>query len=161
MFRNAAPAEAVEIEQGRSRGSDADFVPITHLSLDLPAPATGWLVELERRGIEVMVDDIGRRSVPRDVARMLIAEHAAAAVRKREAMALAEQRAIEADRAFRARLWGGVRAELMPPGASPAAVMLQLDKDSQPRRRSVLQEALSNDSGLTFHSLAPTSDDAS
>jgi hypothetical protein len=37
--------------------------------------------------------------------------------------------------------------------------MLQADKDAQPRRRSVLQEALANSEGMTFHSLAPTPED--
>jgi hypothetical protein len=32
-------------------------------------------------------------------------------------------------------------------GVSAAALMLQADKDAQPRRRSVLQEALSNSGG--------------
>jgi hypothetical protein len=67
-----------------------------------------------------------------------------------------EAQAVEADRAFRSQLWGGVRADHMPPDAAPAAVMLQAAKDSQPRRQSVLQHALSREDGMTFHPLPST-----
>jgi hypothetical protein len=158
MFRNTATAEAGEIEQGDSHGDHADLVPMSHLSLDLPAMTAGWQAELERRGIVVVLDDLGRQAVSRGDARRLFDEHREMEMRRQEVAQRIELAAIEKDRAFRAQLWTGIPADLMPPGAAPAAVMLQLDKDAQPRRQSVLQEALSHDSGLTFHSLAPTPD---
>jgi hypothetical protein len=57
-------------------------------------------------------------------------------------------------------LWGGLPAERLPIGVLPAAVMLQAAQDARPKRLSVLQEALANDSGLTYHSLAPASDES-
>jgi hypothetical protein len=40
-------------------------------------------------------------------------------------------------------------------------VMLQSARDSQPKRLTPLQEALSNSGTLTYHSLSPTSEDES
>jgi hypothetical protein len=61
---------------------------------------------------------------------------------------------------MRSELWGGLPAERLPIGVLPAAVMLQAAQDARPKRLSVLQEALANDSGLTYHSLAPASDES-
>jgi len=159
MFKTAPAAEAVEIEQGDAHGNHADLVPLSHLSLDLPAPEIGWLAELQRRGIEILQDDIGRSSVPRDIARMLIAEQAAAEMRKREVMARIEQQAEQHDQQFRAQLWQGLPSEYLPPGASPAAVMLQAAKDARPRRQTPLQHALSNTGELIYHPLAQTDEE--
>jgi hypothetical protein len=158
MFRampaTAPPADTDVIDP-------ADLVPLSHLALDLPEPPVGWRTFLADRGIPIGSDELGRDAVSRDDARQLFTERREAEGRKREVVERNEQRAIEQDRRFRAQLWPGIPADLMPPGAAPAAVMLQANKDAQPRRRSVLQEALSNDSGLTYHSLAPTPDDES
>jgi hypothetical protein len=54
--------------------SAEDRIPLSHLELDLPAPTTGWLIELDRRGISVITDDIGRQAISRDDARRLITE---------------------------------------------------------------------------------------
>jgi hypothetical protein len=134
-------------------------IPLSHLSLDLAAPAIGWAAYLAEKGMSIVLDDLGRAALPRGDARTLFVERAEAEARKREAMERIEQEAVEADARFRAQLWQGVPADLMPPGLAPAAVMLQADKDAQPRRQSVLEEALSNSGGLTFHSLAPTQDE--
>jgi hypothetical protein len=40
-------------------------------------------------------------------------------------------------------------------------VMLQAAQDARPKRTSVLQEALGNGGGFTFHSLAPVEGDES
>jgi hypothetical protein len=140
-----------------------DPIPITHLALDLPEPATGWLAELERRGIAVTVDDIGRRSVPRDVVRMLLAEQAAAEVRKREASALAERLAVERDQQWRAGLPRGLPWYQVPDGVLPVQAMTQAARDAQPKRRSVLQDALAGGETV-MHILEPQpafEDDAS
>ena len=47
----------------------------------------------------------------------------------------------------------GVPADRLPPDVLPAAAMLQAARDNEPRRRSVLEEALDNDGSLTYHSL--------
>jgi hypothetical protein len=159
MFRHGAAVEAGVIEQGDPHGDHVGLIPLSHLSLDLPVPATGWLAELERRGIEVLDDDLGRPSVARGAVRMLIAEERQREQLRRDKAAAAEKAAVAADEQFRARLWAGVRADRMPSDARPSDVMLAAAKDALPRRRSVLEEALANDSGMTFHSLAPTSDE--
>jgi hypothetical protein len=46
---------------------------------------------------------------------------------------------------------GGVPADRVPDGVSPAAAMLQATRDAEPRRRSVLEEALANETDLTYH----------
>jgi hypothetical protein len=65
----------------------AEPVPLSAIALDLPAPAAGWAFELERRGIPIVLDDIGRPSISRDAARDLLAarrEQEEAAARHRE-----------------------------------------------------------------------------
>ena len=98
-----------------------DTIPLSHLELDLPAPITGWLIELDRRGIQVVSDDIGRPSVSRDNARVLIAEHHQNEARKARMREEAEQAAIEADQQWRAQLAyaGSARIEV---GFEPATV---------------------------------------
>ena len=80
-----------------------------------------------------------------------------AAARKREAL---EREAEERDRAYRAQIWKGVPASAFPWVESAASVMVAAIRDSQPKRESVLQEALSNSGGITYHSLAPTGDES-
>lgn len=53
-------------------------VPLSHLSLDLVEPPKGWLAMFAARGIETVVDDLGRPAIPREVLGDLIAERAAA-----------------------------------------------------------------------------------
>jgi hypothetical protein len=61
MFRTAPDADLSQIVT-----VPADtLIPLSHLALDLPAPTTGWPVELDRRGIEVVTDDIGRKAISR------------------------------------------------------------------------------------------------
>jgi hypothetical protein len=157
MFRtNTATAEAGEIEQGDPHGDHADLVPLSHLSLDLPAPAEGWPAYLSSRDIAVVTDDLGRQAVSRGDARRLFAEQREGEARKREAMARIEQQAEAKDREFRSSLWQGLPSEYLPPGASPAAVMLQAAKDARPRRTTPLQHALQNSGELIYHPIAQT-----
>jgi hypothetical protein len=138
-------------------------VPVSVLALDLPEPAGGWLVELERRGIEVTVDDLGRRSVPRDVARTLIAEHAAAEDRKREVMQRNEAAAVEADRAFRAALPQGIPWHRLPSlDVLPVQAMTAAAAAEQPRRTPTQNEWLFGevDDLMVYHEL-PAEDAAS
>jgi hypothetical protein len=43
----------------------------------------------------------------------------------------------------------------------PVVAMTAADRAAQPKRTSVLQEALANSGGMTYHSLAQTDEDAS
>jgi hypothetical protein len=128
---------------------------LSHLSLDLEELPIGWVAYLNNIGVEIVEDSIGRSAVSSVDARMLIAE-----VRKAEKRAALERHAVESDQQFRAQLWSGVPADRLPPDVHPAAVMLQVSRDAQPKRKSVLQEALSRTDTLTFHSLAGHDADA-
>jgi hypothetical protein len=127
------------------------------LELDLAAPVEGWGAFLASRGIEVVLDDIGRLSISRGAARQLFAEKREAEAHAREVAARREREAIEADQQRRAQIWGGAPAV---EGVSAAALMLQADKDAQPKRRSVLQEALAGSETLTYHPLPKLEDES-
>jgi hypothetical protein len=131
------------------------LISLVELELSLDAPVEGWTVFLAARGIEVTLDDIGRMAVARVDARRLLTEKREREAEQARRRKLAEAQAVADDQLRRSRIWGGAPAV---EGVSAAALMLQADKDAQPRRRSVLQEALSNSDGMTFHSLAPTPD---
>ena len=157
MFRAAAlPVEDVADPW-------SDLLPLSLLSLEMDAP-DDWRPYLEARGVAVVVDDVGRLAVSRGDARALLAEYREsvaaereAAARKREAL---EREAEERDRTMRAQIWRGLPAELVPEGVAPAAAMLAAAVDSRPKRVSVLQEALTNPGGATYHSLAPDADES-
>jgi hypothetical protein len=152
MFKAAAAAvEAPVVFR------DESPVPLSHLQLDLGEPAEGWRPFLADRHIEVVVDDLGRLSVARDDVRRLFDEHHDNEERKAQRRKLAEAQAVADDQIRRAQIWGGAPAV---EGVSAAALMLQADKDAQPKRRSVLQEALAGSETLTYHPL-PKSDEAS
>jgi hypothetical protein len=155
MFRSAPAAEPAPVDQIVAD----DLIPISHLELDLPAPATGWLIELDRRGISIVADDLGRLAVTRDSARQLFDEHRENEARKREAAQRQEQAAIEADRQFRARLPRGTPWYAFPDSVSPAEAWRAAELAAQPKRRSVLEEALANEGTLTYHAL-PKGDDS-
>jgi hypothetical protein len=89
-------------------------IPVSHLSLDLPEPITGWARALAERNIEVAEDDLGRPSVQRHVLGELLVDD-----REREAR-LAAQRAEQAA-ALKAPVPGGVPAL---DGASPYESMV-------------------------------------
>ena len=128
-------------------------VPLSHLVLDLDQePVAGWPSYLADRGVELVLDDIGRPAVSRDAARALLAEKREDEQRRREVVARQEQRLIEADEERRAQIWRGVPADRVPADVHPATAMLQSAKDAaRPRRESVLQHALSNSEGITYH----------
>lgn len=128
------------------------------LSLDLPEPPLGWAAYLNAKGVEVVGDDIGRASISRDAARQLFDEYRADEVRKAEHRARQEREAIEADRQFRAQLPRGLSWVDVPPGVLPVVAMTAADRAAQPKRTSVLQEALSGES-MTFHRFSPAEDE--
>jgi hypothetical protein len=131
----------------------AELIPLSVLALDLPAPAE-WSAFLADRGIEIVLDDLGRSAVTKADARQLFTEQREPEVRRREKAAELERQAIEADQLQRAQIWKGLPWHMIPDGVSPAQAMVAAEKDAKPRRRSVLQDALSN-LGTVFHPIAP------
>jgi hypothetical protein len=128
----------------------AEPVPLSQLGLDVPEPPAGWVFELERRGIPIVLDDIGRPSISRDAARDLLAkrhEQQQAAARRREAI---ERRVIEADQRFRASLPAGIPAGAVPEGISAGQLMMLSDPMQGSRRESVVADALKNDGRLIY-----------
>jgi hypothetical protein len=117
-------------------------VPLSVLALDLAEPAEGWPNFLGRRAIKIIPDDLRRDCVSRGDALRLLDEKRESDLRQAALRRMAEQQAVEDDARRRAQIWQGVRASALPPGAAPAAVMLQAAKDAAPKRRTVLQDAL-------------------
>ena len=136
----------------------SDLIPLDVLALTLEAPpAVEWATHLNGRGIAVLADDIGRLAITRADARSLISERRDLDARQSEMRKAADQRAIEADQEFRSRLWAGLPAEALPVGVAPAAAMLQASRDAQPRRRTLLDEALAGGT-LAFHPIEDADD---
>jgi hypothetical protein len=102
---------------------------------------------------EVVLDDLGRRCVSREVARGLFAARAEAEVKAREVRERLEAEYLE--RAAANPVWTGIPADRVPDGVWAAAAMLQAAKDEQPRRRSVLEHALTNDGSIEYHPVGP------
>jgi hypothetical protein len=149
MFKTAPAVEPAPVEV-----EPADLIPLSHFALDHPQPSEGWSNFLGRRGIKLRPDDIGRDSIRRSDAQVLLHEQRASQLRAVKLRQLAEAEAVEADQLRRAQIWKGVPADHMPPGVAPAAVMLQADRDAQPKRTTPLEEALSNSGTLTYHALS-------
>ncbi|HEY6810418.1 MAG TPA: hypothetical protein VIZ70_04765 [Propionibacteriaceae bacterium] len=112
------------------------------LELDLPAPTLGWLIELDRRGITVLADDLGRKAISRGDARMLLDEQREDEDRAREVAARREQQLIQQDRLRRASLPTGIPAGMVPDGLRPAEAMMLAGESSAPRARSVREQLL-------------------
>jgi hypothetical protein len=137
----------------------ADLLPLSHLELDLPAPVESWAAHLAGRNIEITLDDIGRMSISREDARLLIAEQREAEVRRREKVAELERQAVEADQRRRAQIYAGIPVAAIPADVHPARAMLEASRDARrPRRMSPLQEALSGE-GMTFHPIQHNADE--
>jgi hypothetical protein len=152
MFRNTTAATPADEDQVLMNA-----IPLSVLELDIPTPTVGWGVELDRLGVAIVIDDIGRRCVSRAAARELITEHRENEARKARLREETEQRAIAADRQFRAQLSSGVPWYAMPAGVDPARALMEAELDAEyagrRRRRSVLEDALDRTETLEFHSL--------
>jgi hypothetical protein len=155
MFKTSTPV--VEPAHDDRMVLAEDPIPLSVIALDLPEPPIGWDAFLASRGIEIVDDDIGRRSVSRADARQLFDEHRKNEAHAHEVAARQEQQAIERDRAFRAALPKGLHWTDIPVGMTAAMMWAQFEKDARPRRRSVLEDALSN-SGTTLHLIGPDGD---
>ena len=141
-------------------GADGDpswDCPLSHFQLDHPEPPEGWANFLGRHAIAFRPDDIGRDSIRRSAAQKLLHEHRADQLRRAKLRELAEQEAVEADQQRRAQMPRGVPVGVLPEGVRYADVVRQAEKDAQPRRRSLLEEALSGQA-MTYHPLPATPD---
>ena len=148
MFRTAPDAHG---HQHPDVKVPADLVPLSHLGLDLPAPAEGWATFLGRRAIAIVPDALGRDAIGHDAARRLLDEKREAELRARALRVLAEQEAVERDQQRRASLGQGVK---VPDGLSYAEAVMQAELDSQTYRprASVVADVLDNNGGgYVFH----------
>ena len=134
-----------------------DLVPLAELAVEgfgwgpyVATPRDAIDVLAGRFAGEVVLDDLGRRCVSRETARRLFTEREEGERRQREA--LARRDAELAEQAARNPVWTGIPAGWIPDGVSPAAAMMQADKDAQPRRQSVLEHALADrDGAIEYH----------
>ena len=134
-------------------------VPLSELELDLPAPGEGWPAHLAHRGVEIVLDDLGRAAVARGDARRLFTERREAEAKAREHAAAAELQAIERDRQFRASLGRGLPTSMIPAGMSAGEVVASAELDSvgYHPRASLVADVLDNSAGtMVFHSFEPT-----
>jgi len=147
-----------------------ELIPLSVLELDLPAH-DGWSLDLT--GVTVLADDVGRRSVSRDDARRLIAEHRASVAREQERLRRhreeTERQAIERDQEFRAQLHPGLPASMFAPGEDPIAVQIAAELASDPRRRSLREELMdaqfgrsaADERGYMYHPIRQEADGGS
>jgi hypothetical protein len=154
MFRAAPAPEPTPVVE-----LCAHPVPLAELERDLGGvPPDGWAVHLGKRGVAMIPDDLGRASVSRGDAKRLLDERREHELKTQRCLALVEAEAIEADRRWRESLPKGLPVSAIPEGATYADVVRQAELDGRPRRRSLLDESLSGESG-TFHSLHPEGDE--
>jgi hypothetical protein len=155
MFRrDSAAAEAGEIEQGGGgAATHDDLIPISHLALDL-VPNEPWPSFLGRRGIAFRPDRVGRDSVTVTDAARLIAERRSDELRKQQHLKVAEEEAIERDRAFRAALHPGIPWYALPDGVSYGQAAAAAEAAQQPQRVPSRGEWLFGETDtMVFHSL--------
>lgn len=149
MFKTSAPVAEPAPDVVASPPTEP--VPLSVLELDLPAPTTGWLIELDRRGIPIVLDDLGRKSISRADAKMLITEKRENELRQREAAARNEQRAVEADKAWRSQLPVGLPWYDAPVDVLPVVAMTAAARDESPRKRSMVEDLLDRRNTMVFH----------
>jgi hypothetical protein len=126
-------------------------VLLVELDRDLGSPAAGsWAAELERRGVVVFEDDLGRPAVDRAVARALFAEHREAEARNARRLQELERQAIAADAARRAQIPPGIPLDAVPVGVSPGEWLMRSDPMVGARRRSVVEDALEHGGSVIY-----------
>jgi hypothetical protein len=129
----------------------AEPVPLSVLALDLDTPAVGWVAELNRRGVAVIEDDLGRQAIDRSSARAIYSEHFESEARKARKAQELEAQLVAADELRRALLPKGIPANEVPPGMSPAG-WLMATEPVPAGRVSVVEDALAG-SGTIYHPL--------
>jgi hypothetical protein len=130
--------------------AEPELVPLSVLALEIDTGQESWAVFLGRRGITFKPDAIGRDAITVGDAQRLMAEKRAHDLKVQALRRLQEEAWVEADRLRFAGIWKGASADLLPVGEHPASVMLAVAKDSEPKRRSVLQDSLEGE-GTTYH----------
>jgi hypothetical protein len=138
------------------------FSPVSHLELDIDAPGNGWAAYLSEKGLNVVLDDVGRLCVARGDARQLFTERREAEARAREVMARNEQAAVQRDQEWRAALPAGIPWHRMPDsGLLPVVAMTAAAKAEQPRRTPSQTEWLFGETDTMVYHELPPEDDAS
>jgi hypothetical protein len=120
------------------------LIPLSHLALDLPEPEVGgWHAYLNAKGVDVVVDDIGRLAVARSDARMLITEHREAEAHAREVTERREAQLIQQDQLRRANMPAGIPAGMVPDGMTGAEAMVLAGEKRRPRsvREQLLEKS--------------------
>jgi hypothetical protein len=150
MFRTAAPVAEPDPHDDVIP-ADEQLIPLSVLALDLGEPPVGgWNAYLAGKGIEFVLDHIGRSAVSAADARQLLDEKRQEEIRQREFAKRQEQKAIEADRVRRAAMPKGLHWTEIPDGVSVAEMWAQAEKDARPKRRSPLEAALAGE-GIVYH----------
>jgi hypothetical protein len=135
-------------------------VPLSVLALDLDPPVAGWDHYLSECGVEIINDDLGRRSVRRADAARLLREQAAARQRAYEMAEANERAAIEADKRWRAQLHPGVPWHQMPdPGLLPVVQMTAAGRAAEPRRTPTQTEWLFGEADTMVYHEFPAEDE--
>jgi hypothetical protein len=158
MFSKTAPV--AEVISPRGKEPSEELIPLSHFALDHPQPPEGWSNFLGRRGITLRPDDIGRDSIRRSDAQVLLHEQRAEQLRQRKLAALRQQQEEEADKLRRSQIWTGLSADAIPIGVHPAQAMFAAERDSRPKRTTPLEHALSNEGGVVFHPIGPSTGDS-
>jgi hypothetical protein len=92
----------------------SEVIPLVVLELSL-APPVEWAAFLADRGMSIIIDDIGRPSVSRSDARLLLTEQREAEKKRREKAAELERQAVEADQQRRGQIYAGIPAAAILP----------------------------------------------
>lgn len=79
------------------------LIPLSHLSLDVIEPLSGWKATFAARGVEIVSDDLGRPAIPRAVLGELVAESAERAAYETRRIEAARRKLEEAQRLIRLR----------------------------------------------------------
>jgi hypothetical protein len=129
----------------------AEPIPLSALALDLPTPVDGWAAELDRRGVAVLEDDLGRRSISRaDAAALFVAHRQQQEAAARHRVEL-EERLVAADEARRAAMPQGIPVNEVPVGVSAGLAMMLSDPFPAKRRQSVLEHSLEHPAGALIY----------
>jgi hypothetical protein len=160
MFRSVKPETITEVTAADPSEPVADLVPLSVLALDLAdPPPEGWHLYLARRGTAITLDDIGRPSIDRGDARMLLTAKREAEAQQAQFRAEQDRRAEQQDRLHRASLPAGIPAGLIPDGLAPAEAMVLAGESSGPRAKSVHEQLLESEFGsgdsMMYHSFGP------
>jgi hypothetical protein len=159
MFRQMPAGSLPGVEQPPTHAALPEPVPLSVLELDHPQPDGGWRVYLHERNIPVGEDDLGRPAIARVDARQLLAEQRKAEARRREVEAARERAAVEQDRVKFASIWKGLAADDLPVGVAAGDAMIAAARAGQPKRRTVLEESLSNSPTMAYHAFTPNPDE--